>query len=423
MSEQEEKAEAKRIKRAAYRWNTVSGMLMAFQSVIMLMVIARACDVQTAGVFTIGYANASLFVYLGKYGVRRFQVSDIKEQFTFNDYRATRIITDVAMVISAAAFLAWSATSNGYALEKTATMAAMVAFKLVDCSEDVFMGNYQQHDRLDVGARVLSVRMSTSIVLFATLIAVMHSLFIPMTITVIYTALFYFLEVIYVKRRYGMPVKSKRVSAQNVRKLLTTCFPLFAATFLLFYIGNTPKYAIDTFMDDAAQAYYGYVAMPSFVVTLLAGFIYNPIITSLTEQWLNGEVRPFLKRFAKIAGAIFALTIGCDLAALIAGVPVLDLLYNADTAPYLPELIILVTGGGFLALTTLAVLGITIIRFQRVLVPVYAVAAVVATLAANWATATWGVLGAAWVYFASMVFLTIAFTALFLIGTRILRKS
>ena len=423
MSETPNKEEAKRIRRSAYRWNTASGMFMAFQSVIMLMVIARACDVQTAGVFTIAYANASLFLYVGKYGMRRFQVSDRNGQFSFGDYRVSRIVTDAAMLISGGIFLAYAATVNGYTVEKTAIMAFMVVFKFIDCSEDVYMGRYQQLDRLDVGARVLTIRMITTIGLFAALVAIMANLLWPLVIATAYTACFYIAEVFYIKRKYGMPGESPRPTARNVGKLLFSCFPLFAATFLLFYIGNAPKYAIDAMMSSADQAYYGYIAMPSFVVTLLAGFVYNPIITSLTDNWLEGKVKRFLKRFAKLALVIIGLTAVCDLAAWIAGVPVLDLLYAADTGPYLGELILQVTGGGFLALTTLAVLGITIIRFQRVLVPVYAVVSIAAWFIANWAVAQWGITGAAWTYFISMVLLSIIFTGCFILGTRLLRSS
>ena len=66
--------QATSIERAAYIWNTASGLLNAFQSVIMLTVLTHVCDVTTAGIFTIAYANANLFLNLGRYGVWKFQV-------------------------------------------------------------------------------------------------------------------------------------------------------------------------------------------------------------------------------------------------------------------------------------------------------------------------------------------------------------
>lgn len=74
------------IERAAYVWNTAAGLLNAFQSVIMLIVLSHVCDPVQAGIFTIAYANANLFLNLGKYGVRNFQVSDVDEKYDFRAY-------------------------------------------------------------------------------------------------------------------------------------------------------------------------------------------------------------------------------------------------------------------------------------------------------------------------------------------------
>ena len=81
----------KNIERDSYLWNMIGSLLMAFQSVIMLMILTRTLGLVDAGIFTIAYANANLFLNIGKYGMRYFQVSDVKGQFTFADYRMSRL--------------------------------------------------------------------------------------------------------------------------------------------------------------------------------------------------------------------------------------------------------------------------------------------------------------------------------------------
>ena len=103
----------KKINRNAYIWNTAGSMLNAFQSVIMLMVLTRVCDLVVAGIFTIAYANASLFLNVGNYGMRNFQASDILPQFTFKTYLRSRVLTGSAMLIGSLLFLAFSAVSVG----------------------------------------------------------------------------------------------------------------------------------------------------------------------------------------------------------------------------------------------------------------------------------------------------------------------
>lgn len=408
----------RRIERSAYLWNTAGGLLMAFQSVIMLMVLTRVCDIVVAGVFTIAYANANLFLNVGKYGMRQFQVTDRLGQFSFREYRCSRFATSVAMMVAGCTYLAYSSVSFGYSLEKTLVVLVMCLFKLVDAVEDVFHGEYQRRGRLDVGARVLTVRLATTIAVFAGFVVLLGELLPALVVATLYTASFFIGETLYVKRRYRLPESTGELRLKRVAVLLRACLPLFIAAFLLFYIGNAPKYAIDAILSDADQAYYGFIAMPVFVVGLLASFVYNPMIVTLAEQWRCGEVRRFMMRFARLLAYIAGITAFCVLCAWIAGVPVLNLLYNTDVSPYFNELIVLVAGGGFLAVASLATLGITILRRQRVLVWGYGAVALLALIASSWAVREFGITGASWTYFCTMALLASVFCIYFVVSVR-----
>ena len=48
----------------SYLWNMIGSMLMAFQSVIMLIILTRIVGLVESGIFTIAYANANLFMHL-----------------------------------------------------------------------------------------------------------------------------------------------------------------------------------------------------------------------------------------------------------------------------------------------------------------------------------------------------------------------
>lgn len=415
-------AQARDIERNAYIWNTAAGLLNAFQSVIMLTVLSHVCDAATAGVFTIAYANANLFLNLGKYGVRNFQVSDVGEKYGFPAYHAARIVSVLAMITFGAAWAIWSSVTVGYSTVKFLIILVMLLFKAIDAYEDVFHGNYQQHGRLDIGARVLTLRMISMIVLYAGLIVITKDLLVSLSVSTLFTAAFFIAETAWVKRRYSLPrnqiaTKPKPRTSLTL-SLLKECFPVFLALFLLFYIGNAPKYAIDAVMDDVAQAQYGYIAMPVFVVGLLANFIYNPIIASLSEDWAQGRVRKFARRFALQVLIIVGITAGCITGAWAIGVPVLDLLYNAELAPYKADLLILLVGGGFLATATLFTTGLTIIRRQNKLIPGYVAVSIAALVLCTPAVSTGGIHGASLIYLALMAVLTVWFGAVFALEIR-----
>ena len=422
-SDDNTKDEASLIKRRAFLWNTASGLLMAFQSVIMLVVLTRVCDVVTAGIFTFAYANANLFLNIGKYGMRNFQVSDIDQQFNFPEYGISRVVSCIVMLVVSFCCLFISASWLDYSMEKVFVVLLMLGLKLIDAAEDVFHADYQRQGRLDVGARVLTFRLSATAIVFALSLMFLEILSQALLIAVLFTTAFFVLETVYVKKYYAMPNFTGSFPRKKVFSLLFTCAPLFAAAFLLFYISNSPKYAIDAVMGDTAQAYYGYIAMPVFVVTLLASFIYNPMVSSLAQQWSRGEITAFISRFVILGFSVVGITLLCVFLAWLAGVPVLNFLYNTDLSAYLFDLIVLVAGGGFLALSALFTMGITIIRFQKSLIWGYALVAIYALVVSAFAVENWGISGAAWTYFSSMVILALWFGISFTVGVKKNRRK
>ena len=408
-----------KILRSAYRWNTAGGILFALQSTFMLIVLTRVCDIYVAGVFTIAFANANLFMQIGHFGMRKFQASDRKGQYSFREYFASRVFSCFTMTATAAAYVAYSAVTIGYTHEKALIMFIMCVFKAIDSLEDVYTGAYQLQNRLDVGARMVTIRLALVSLGFIVASIVSMDLLFSITVTTALSALILAVQVQYVRRKYKLPSMGRPMSLKSVSHLIFDCLPLFIASFLLFYIGNAPKYAIDLLLDDASQAIYGYLSMPVFVVTLLASFIYNPMITSLTDQWNKGDIRALVFSFTKLFGAIVAITLACVGGAWLVGIPILGVLYNTNLADYLNELLILVIGGGFLAITTLATLGITIIRFQRVLIPLHVAFTAVAFFGSNFAVASFGLSGAAWAYTLIMLASALIFCITFALGLRI----
>lgn len=414
--ESQDKALQAKVDRSAYVFNTVSGLLMAFQSVILLMVITRVGDLVMAGVFTIAYANANLFLNVGKYGMRNYQASDVAPRYRFSDYGASRAVTSLAMMACSLAYLVYCSIAAGYTLEKALIIAVMCLFKLVDAIEDVFHGDYQRRGRLDVGAKLLTLRMSFTIAVFIALLIVTCDLLVSLTVATAFTTMFFIVSVVLVRRRLAMPAKGIRSSASAVVALLKECFPLFIGSFLLFYIGNAPKYAIDLYMTDEAQALYGFISMPVFVVGLLSSFVYNPIIYRLACEWNAGNTLAFVREVLKQCAAVLVLTLACVLGALAFGVPVLNFLYNTDLTSYLADLLILVAGGGFYAYIGLFMTVVTIIRFQNSMIAGFVVIAAAAAMLSPWVVAAYGIRGASWEYFLLMGLLTLVFVALMAFG-------
>ena len=103
------------IARDSFVWNMAGSMIMAFQSVILLMIITRTAGLAEAGIFTIANVNANLFLNIGKYGMRNYQVSDVEGQFSFGDYlQQVRIERAKELLLNSSDSVTEIAFSSGY---------------------------------------------------------------------------------------------------------------------------------------------------------------------------------------------------------------------------------------------------------------------------------------------------------------------
>ncbi len=404
------------IERDSFLWNMIGSILMAFQSVIMLMILTRVLGLSDAGIFTIAFANANLFLNIGKYGMRYFQVSDLKRQFSFSEYKASRVITVIAMLLTSIIYTLYAAFANTYSVEKTQIIIWMCLFKIVDAVEDIYHGYYQQENRLDIASKCLALRMFITIIIFALGLILFKNQLIVLIISTITTTILFLIFTKWTFGAFNKSISKPDFNFKNVVSLLKLCFPLFAGAFLSFYIGNAPKYAIDANLSDSLQACYGFIAMPVFVIGLLNSFIFNPMLYKVTQLWNSGKIKIFIIQTLIQSGIVAVITIVCIGGAYLLGIPVLSWLYNTDLSPFKTELLVLLLGGGFLGLSGLLNAFITIIRYQKWIMWGYAFIAVLAFLFSNNIVEKYGIMGAAVLYTALMSSLCVIFIIFLICG-------
>lgn len=393
---------SKNVERDSFVWNMVCSFLAAFQSVILLMVLTRTVDLVTAGIFTIANANANLFLYVGKFGVRNYQVSDVRHEYSFREYHISRVLTVLLMFSSSVIYTIYATISNGYTSEKAWVIIWMCIFKLPDAYEDVFYGEYQREGRLDVGAKCMTIRMVATIVLFAVLVVVTKKLLLSLIITTIFTVI---LMIYLLKVTSGVVKKQVNSGDMYIKQLIMSCLPVFTATFLAFYIGNAPKYAIDSQLSDELQAIYGFISMPVFVIALLNSFIFNPILFTLSCMWDEKQLQKFVKSIVKQSFIVVGITIVCIAGAFLLGIPVLSFVYNTDLTDYKAELLWLLVGGGLLGLSGVYTTILTIMRQQKGLMIAYILVSLAALLTSSAVVAKWSMMGAVMLYNALMLVL------------------
>ena len=95
---------------------------------------------------------------IGRYGIRQFQASDVVEKYSYREYYYSRVLTTGLMLAISLAYIGFEYGTGQYDGNKSIVVLLICLVKWIDAFEDVFHGMLQQHDRLDIGGKILTVR-------------------------------------------------------------------------------------------------------------------------------------------------------------------------------------------------------------------------------------------------------------------------
>ena len=331
----------------------------AFSSMLLLIVVNRATNAYNGGLFSLGFATAQMMTTLGTLEVRNYQATDVKEEFSFNDYYSFRISTCAFMLFCSICYV----LVNGYTAEKMIITILLCLYKMVEAFSDVFEGLYQQKNRIDLSGKATVLRVVISTSIFAVTIVVTKNLILS-TVLMFVSALI--VASIYNKYTTEKNWFSFKVTFELSRwkNLGTQCIPLAIGAFLILYMGNAPKYAVDTYLGPETQNVFSIIFMPAFVINLFSLFAFRPMLTSMAVSWNEKKLSSFLKILGKALIWSLIVLVICLGGAYLLGIPILSVIYGIDLMPYKVPLMLIMLGGGINAIDTILRFTLTVVRRQ-----------------------------------------------------------
>ena len=408
------------INRSTYVWNTVSATVLAMQGPVIQAVVSRTNGATDLGIISIAFSVATLMMYVGQYGLRRFQASDVNEQFSFEEYHGMRVITCMMLVIASLFYCLYGRAFRNYSDTKFAVIFMVCMLKMIMAYSDVFHGNMQQKGRFDVAAKATAIRYTAEMLIFCIMLVMTKKLLLSAVVTVTCSAVMMVMLSMNAGSHYcDSMAPAFRKSA--LRGLFIGGFPLFLSMFLNTYINNSPRYAIDACLTDYEQAVFSCIFMPVFVVQVVGQFIFNPLITSYARMWNEKTKESYdalKKRIRRMSAAVTGLALLGILVAATIGIPVLSAVFGLDLTEYKKQLCIIMLGGGPLAFSVYFSTIIAIIREQKSLTLCYGIVSVMALLMSRPLVAGHGITGASWMYVLLMTVLALSLLIAMIIGLR-----
>lgn len=393
--------------RKAFIWNTLASMTYACMSFLMTLVTVRLCGEEAGGVFSIAFSSSQMLQAVALFGMRNYQATDISFQFQFQEYLSSRMITSAAMAGACVLY----AGIMGFQGDKLIIYILFCGVKLFEALADILEGMIHQHDRLNRAAQGMFLRSVATLTVFVAALILSSSLVTASWLALAASALGLVLCSWPLARKFE-PI-SFSTDLRRVWKLLAQCLPLFLVAMAGAYLNNAPKVAIELHMDDRAQAQFAIVFMPAFVINLVSGFIFRPMLTTMASYFRAGET----KLFQKMIRTMILIDVGITLIALagtwICGVPVLSWIYGIDISRLKRELLLIVLSGGFCALVGLLCQALTVIRRQTSILFCYLIVVALTLGVSNYLVVLCGMMGAVGVYILSMILLTFFLEALY----------
>ena len=333
---------------------------------LLTIVVAQLVGAEQAGMFSMAFITGLVLMFMGNYGVRTFQVSDLSERYAFSDYQVNRVITCIVMMVVGVAYC----FMRGYDGQMFTICMGVYLYKMVDALADVYEGRLQQADKMYLAGLSQALRSVAVVVVFSLLLLVTRNLAVASVAMAVASVAS--LLVLTLPLAFFETPKSRRWSPKGVVELLKQCFPLFVALFLFNLIENMPKFVMEGMLAYENQLYFNALYFPAQGILLTVSMIYKPLLVRLAEVWADPKRR---KRFDLAIFAIVGVTVA--LTALVMGfmgwigIPIMSFLYGIDFEPFRGLSFVMIAAGGVTAVIDFLYQAITVLRRQKDVTKLY----------------------------------------------------
>ena len=347
-----------------YIWNMLGTVSSSLISVVLLLLASRFLSSGDSDVFSIAYALGQQFFVLGYFQVRNLQSTDIKEKYSFASYHNTRLFTVFLMLVISLFYVIW----QSYDIYKSSIIFLLVLYRALDAYSDVFQGFFQQKNRSDLAGKIQFYRSWLCMLIFALVLLFTKSLLLA-SLMICFINLALTLPLDFGYYRYFFKDRSKVVS------ILKNSFPLFFNGFLLAYIYNEPKIAIDRLLTNGIlptgmQRDFNVLFMPVFVLSLLF-FILRPLTTQLSIYWSEKKYSFFFKQVRLLFLVMVVLGFVIVVLGYLIGTEILGAVYGIQLQIYKVPFTLLLIGGILNVLALVVDIIMTIFRKQHYLMIAY----------------------------------------------------
>ena len=399
--------------RRNFSWTFTGNLVYAASQWGMLVVLAKLGSPEMVGQFTLGLAVTAPVIMFTNLQLRGIQATDAKGDYVFSDYLGLRLIgTGLALLIIAGITL-----KTGYRWETSLVILAIALAKAFESISDVFYGLIQQHERMDRIAIALMIKGPLSLLLLGIGVSLTGSVVGGAIGLAIAWGLVLFgwdlrngrlilnnashhtdaadLLVADVALKKSQNLLYPRWHQKTLRKLVLLALPLGFVMMLISLNTNIPRYFIERYLGERELGIFAAMSYLMVVGQMVVSALAESASPRLAKYYATGNSTAFRTLLLKLVGVGLMLGAAGVFVAVVAGRPILTLLYKPEYAERADLFAWLMVAAGIGYVSSFLGSGITAARYFRVLMPLFALVTGTSAIAALWLIPTEGVRGAA----------------------------
>jgi O-antigen/teichoic acid export membrane protein len=394
---------------ANFSWTLVGNVVYAGCQWGMLSAMAKLGAPELVGQFVLGLAVTSPVMMFSMLCLRAAQATDTKQEYAFEDYLSLRLIT-TPLAFLVICGITWIA---GYRRD-TALVIVMTGLAAIpEAISDIIYGLLQQRERMD--------RIATSALLKGPLSLAALAATMALTGSVLWSTLALALGRMLVVLAYDVPVAvwalrgsgcppgvwaalkavRPRWNARALRRLAWLCLPLGLVMMLLSLHSNIPRYFVEHYWGERDLGILAAMMYLMIVGSTLVNALGQSASPRLAHHFAVGDVRGFQLLLAKLMGIGSALGVAGLALVLLAGRPILALVYTPEYAERVDAFVWVAAAATLTYVSSFLGYGVTASRHFRVQVPLNCTLAAISALACWLLIPQYGLVGAAWALLAT----------------------
>lgn len=345
--------------RANIIWNSLGNAFYLVLQWLLTILIARITDYSQLGLYSLAMSITHIGFSISGWGVRNYQISDIKGKYKWNEYVTARFATCIVGCFIIAIFT----LTQDYTYIQILSINIYMLFRAGESIIDVVHGVFQLESRMDfIGHSYIARGFLNFIVMLIILYLTENIVYAIIGITVSTICVLLLMDCRYLYRLKG---KYFVAEYKKVRQLIWECMPLGIQHILFTSYASIPKIYIEKIYGQELLGIYASITTPVVIIQAMANFVMIPFASIMSDYAAIGDKFNLIKIIKKIICSIIiiGLTVGSIL--VFAGDKILFVLYGPEVSDFSDVLLLCLIAVIFIAFDSLFNIVLIIFRQKK----------------------------------------------------------